>query len=60
VEGAANAACVKAMARALGVRNRAVELDPGSRSRRKRVKVVGEAGALARRLEQLAAEVTAR
>ncbi len=60
VEGAANAACVKVMARALGVRNRAVELDPGSRNRRKRVKVVGEPGALARRLEQLAAEGTAR
>jgi hypothetical protein len=37
-----------------------VELDPGSRSRRKRVKVVGEAGALARRLEELAAEATAQ
>jgi uncharacterized protein YggU (UPF0235/DUF167 family) len=58
-EGAANAACVKALARALGVRSGAVELDPGSRSRRKRVKVVGEAEALARRLEELAAESTA-
>ena len=54
VEGAANAACVKALARALGVGSRAVELDPGSRSRRKRVEVVGEPGALARRLEALA------
>jgi uncharacterized protein (TIGR00251 family) len=60
VEGAANAACVEALARALGVRSRAVELDPGSRSRRKRVKVVGEAGPLARRLEELAAEPIAQ
>jgi len=60
VKGAANAACVEALARALEVRSRAVELDPGSRSRRKRVKVVGEAGALARRLEELAAETTPR
>jgi hypothetical protein len=37
-----------------------VELDPGSRSRRKRVKVVGEAEALARRLEELATESTAQ
>ena len=59
VAGAANAACVEALARALRVRSRAVELDPGSRSRRKRVKVVGEAGPLARRLEELAAKASA-
>jgi len=58
LEGAANAACVKALARALRVRSSAVELDPGSRSRRKRVKVRGEAGVLAGLLEQLAAEAT--
>jgi uncharacterized protein (TIGR00251 family) len=52
--GAANAACVEALARALEVRRGAVELDPGSRSRRKRVRVLGEAGALARRLRELA------
>jgi uncharacterized protein YggU (UPF0235/DUF167 family) len=51
---------VKALARALRVRSSAVELDPGSRSRRKRVKVVGEARELARRLEELAAEATAQ
>ena len=60
VKGAANAACVEALARALGVRSRAVELDPGSRGRRKRVKVVGEAGVLTRRLKELAAETTGR
>jgi uncharacterized protein (TIGR00251 family) len=58
VQGAANAACVKALARALRVRGSAVELDPGSRSRRKRVKVLGEARGLARRLEELAAETS--
>ena len=60
MEGAANAACVEALARALGVRSTAVELDPGSRSRRKRVNVVGEAGALARRLEVLATDPAAQ
>ena len=54
VEGAANAACGKA--RALGVRRSAVELDAGSRGRRKRVKVAGDAGELARRLGELAGE----
>jgi len=57
-QGAANAACVKALARALRVPGGAVELDPGSRSRRKRVRVEGEAEALARRLRELAAEAT--
>jgi uncharacterized protein (TIGR00251 family) len=60
VGGAANAACVEALARALGVRSRTVELDPGSRGRRKRVRVVGEAMALARRLQDLAAETPPR
>jgi uncharacterized protein (TIGR00251 family) len=60
VEGAANAACVKALARALRVRSGAVEIDPGSRSRRKRVDVAGDARALASRLEELAAEAPAQ
>jgi hypothetical protein len=54
VEGEANAACVKALARALGVPRAAVRLAPGSTGRRKRVEVAGEAPALSRRLRELA------
>jgi uncharacterized protein len=39
VEGAANAACVRAIARALGVGRDAVAIDPASRGRRKLVRV---------------------
>lgn len=39
VEGQANEACVAALARALGMARGRIELDPGSRSRRKRVLV---------------------
>lgn len=53
VEGAANAACVRALARAFGVKPAAVELDPGSRGRRKRVRIAGDAAALERRFEEL-------
>jgi uncharacterized protein (TIGR00251 family) len=60
VQGAANAACVKALARALRVRGSDVKLDPGSRSRRKRVKVLGESAELARRLKALAAAASAQ
>jgi uncharacterized protein (TIGR00251 family) len=54
VEGAANAACVRLLAEALGVRRDAVELDPASRGRRKRVRVTGDPAALETRLRQLA------
>lgn len=54
VEGAANAACVRALARALGVGRGAVGLDPGAKGRRKRVEVAGEPVALEERLRVLA------
>ena len=54
VEGEANAACARALARALGVRRAAVRLAPQAKGRRKRVVVEGEAPALARRLRELA------
>ena len=55
VEGNANAACVRALAEALGVRRSEVELDPRSRGRRKRVQVHGDPDDLAARLRRLAA-----
>ncbi len=55
VEGAANAACVRVLAEALGVRRDTVELDPAARGRRKRVRVSGDPAALEARLRQLAA-----
>ena len=55
VGGAANTACVRALARALGVRRGAVGLDPASKGRRKRVRVAGDADTLAARLRELAA-----
>lgn len=54
LEGRANAAVRKALADALGVRGEAVELDPGSRGRRKRVRVRGEFAVLIERLRGLA------
>ena len=59
VGGAANAACARALARALGVGRGAVDLDRGSRGRRKRVLIAGDAEALAARLQELAAGDTA-
>lgn len=53
--GRANEACVRALAEALGVRPSDVALDPGSRSRRKRVRVRGAPEELRRRLAALAA-----
>jgi hypothetical protein len=53
-DGLANAACVEALAKALGVRRSAIALDPGSRSRRKRVRVDGDPDRLAARLAELA------
>lgn len=54
VEGQANAACVKALARALGVPREAVRLAPNAKGRRKRVVIAGEAQALSRRIRELA------
>lgn len=54
-EGRANAACVRALAEALGVKRSDVELDPGSKGRRKRVRVSGKSGVLSERLDELAA-----
>ena len=54
VDGRANAACVAALAEAFGVARRAVELDPGSRGRRKRVRIRGERERLEERLRELA------
>lgn len=53
-EGAANAACVRALARELAVTRRAVDLDLGAKGRRKRVRVAGDAAALEQRLRRLA------
>jgi uncharacterized protein (TIGR00251 family) len=54
VEGQANAACGEALANALGCRRRDVEIDPGSKSRRKRVRVFGTPADLEVRLRALA------
>ena len=53
-EGAANRACSEALAAAFAVRRSAVELDPSSRSRRKRVRIRGDGERLAARLAALA------
>jgi len=55
VDGAANQACVRALAGALDLRRSAVDLDPGSTGRRKRVRIEGDPAALSARLEGLAA-----
>jgi uncharacterized protein (TIGR00251 family) len=54
VEGAANEACRRALARALAVGRAAVELDPAAKGRRKRVRVQGDPEAIALRLKGLA------
>ena len=54
VDGAANAACVKALATALELPRGAVEIDPGTAHRRKRVRVRGDATTLRDRLYALA------
>jgi len=53
-DGLANTACVLALAEALGVKRGAVELDPKSRGRRKRVRVSGNPDDLSARLDELA------
>lgn len=54
VEGEANAGCVRALARALGVGRGDVDLDPGAKGRRKRVRVAGDPAALEASLRALA------
>jgi uncharacterized protein (TIGR00251 family) len=54
VGGKANAACVQALAEAFGVGRRDVEINPGARGRRKRVRLSGETRALEERLQMLA------
>lgn len=55
VEGKANAACVRVLAQTLGEPPARIELDAGSRGRRKRVTIRGDPEALCRRLHALAA-----
>ena len=54
LEGEANAACVRALAEALGVTKKAVFLDLGARGRRKRVHVEGDPLLLETRIRALA------
>jgi hypothetical protein len=54
VGGRANAACCAALAAALKCSRRAVEIDPASKGRRKRVKLSGDSAALESRLRALA------
>jgi hypothetical protein len=54
VEGKANAACVRALARAFEVKRRDVEIDPGARGRRKRVRLIGATRTLEKKLQKLA------
>ena len=54
VGGKANAACVQALAEAFGVGRRDVEIHPGARGRRKRVRLSGETRALEEKLQTLA------
>jgi hypothetical protein len=56
VGGEANRECLRALAGALGVERSALDLDPGSKSRRKRVRARGPAADLERRLRALASE----
>lgn len=53
--GRANRACIAALATALGVPPRQVELDPASRGRRKRVRIAGDPRRLSGLLTSLAA-----
>ena len=54
MEGEANAALCRVLARALGVPPGRVEIAGGATSRIKRVKIVGDAAALGAALEKLA------
>ena len=55
MEGEANAALCRVLAKALGVPSGRVEIAGGATSRIKRVKIVGEARALTSALEKIAA-----
>jgi uncharacterized protein (TIGR00251 family) len=54
VDGAANEACARALAEAFAVKRADIEIDPGARHRRKRVRVAGDPKDLAGRLAALA------
>ena len=54
VGGRANAACVDALAEAFGVPRSDVEIHPGAKGRRKRVRLNGETRSLERQLQKLA------
>jgi hypothetical protein len=56
VKGKANAACVRALAKALGRPPAEIELDPGSKGRRKRVVIRGDPDPLGDLLRALAAD----
>ena len=60
VAGKANAACTAALADALGEPSASVQLPVGSRGRRKRVEVHGDAAALCTRLRLLATAARVR
>jgi hypothetical protein len=60
VEGKANAACIRALADALGVARSSIALDPASRSRRKRVEVAGDPESIVARLAELAIDPRGR
>jgi uncharacterized protein (TIGR00251 family) len=53
-EGEANAACLRALAEALGIQRTQVVLEFGTRGRRKRVHVEGDPGQLEERIRALA------
>jgi hypothetical protein len=54
VGGKANAACAQALARAFGVERSDVEIHPGAKRRRKRVRLHGETQELEEKLQKLA------
>lgn len=54
VDGKANAACAQALAGAFGVERRDVEIHPGAKGRRKRVRLRGETQELEGKLQKLA------
>ncbi len=54
VGGKANAACAQALARAFGVERGDVEIHPGAKGRRKRVRLRGEIQELEEKLQKLA------
>ena len=54
VGGKANAACAQVLAGAFGVHRRDVEIHPGAKGRRKRVRLRGETRELEEKLQKLA------